>query len=389
MGQEPWRRRSAPGRSAWGDTVPTFVHGLQLSALFYEDAVTPILATLLPPSAYAAALLGPGSEVLGYDTPLSTDHDWGPRLLLFLAEPSDAVDVLRLEDALRQQLPPTFHGYPTRFTLTHDAPGTPPRNHVTVQTVRAYVAARLGVDPCAEMRPADWLSVPEQTLLELTAGAVYHDGPGELTALRAKLAFYPHDLWLYLLAAQWRRIAQQEAFVGRAGEVGDELSSRLLAATIVRDLMRLCFLIERRYAPYSKWVGTAFAGLACGTTLSPLFARVLQAEEWHAREAALAAVYAAVVELHNGLRLTPPVEAAVTPYYTRPYLVLHAGRVADVLLAAITDPAVRSLPAYGSIDQVSDNTDLLGDVEARARLRGLYTAPAQERPAPDIDAERA
>jgi hypothetical protein len=75
--------------------------------------------------------------------------------------------------------------------------------------------------------------------------------------------------------------------------------------------------------------------------------------------------------------LTPPAEATVSPYYTRPYRVVHAGRVADALLAAITDPAVRSLPAYGGIDQVSDNTDLLGDAEARARLRGLYTAPAQ------------
>ena len=357
--------------------MPAFVRGLQLSALFYDEAVKPLLATLLPPSAYAAALLGPGSEVLGYDTPLSTDHDWGPRLLLFLAAHHDPADIPRLEDALRQRLPPTFYGFPTRFALSHDAPGTAPRHHVTVQTVRAYVAAHLGLDPSAAWRPADWLRVPQQTLLELTAGAVYHDGPGELTALRARLAFYPHELWLYLMAAQWRRIAQQEAFVGRAGDVGDELGSRLLAASIVRDLMRLCFLIERRYAPYSKWVGAAFARLACGPALGPLLAHVLQAEEWHMREAALAAAYAAVVERHNGLGLTASMEATVTPYYTRPYLVIQAGRVADALHAAIADPAVRFLPAYGGIDQVSDNTDLLGDAEARAQLRGLYTAPAQ------------
>ena len=357
--------------------MPAFVRGLQLSALFYEDAVMPILATLLPSSAYAAALLGPGSEVLGYDTPLSTDHDWGPRLLLFLAARHDPADIQRIAQALDQRLPPTFYGYPTRFTLTHDAPGTPPRHHVTVQTVRAYVAAHLGLDPGTAWQPADWLSVPEQTLLELTAGAVYHDGPGELTALRARLAFYPHELWLYLMAAQWHRIAQQEAFVGRAGDVGDELGSRLLAAAPVRDLMRLCFLIERRYAPYSKWFGTAFARLACGPALGPLFEQVLQAGEWHTREAALAAAYGAVVERHNGLALTAPMEATVSPYYTRPYLVVHAGRVADALRAAIADPAVRFLPAYGSIDQVSDNTDLLGNVEARAWLRGLYTASAQ------------
>jgi hypothetical protein len=29
-----------------------------------------------------------------------------------------------------------------------------------------------------------------------------HDGPGDLTRAREALAYYPHDLWLYLLAAQ-------------------------------------------------------------------------------------------------------------------------------------------------------------------------------------------
>jgi hypothetical protein len=193
-----------------------------------------------------------------------------------------------------------------------------------------------------------------------------------LTALRDRLAYYPRDIWLYLMAAGWRRVAQQEAFVGRAGDVGDELGSRLIATAIVHDLMRLCFLVERRYAPYSKWFGTAFARLACGPALAPLFARVLHAEDWHACEAALAEVYAAVIRLHNGLRITPPIEEAVSSYYARPYLVIHADRVAGALVDAIADPAVRHLPAFGGIDQLSDNTDLLGPADLRAKLRVLY-----------------
>jgi hypothetical protein len=31
-------------------------------------------------------LLGNGSEVLGFDTELSTDHDWSPRVVLFLRD---------------------------------------------------------------------------------------------------------------------------------------------------------------------------------------------------------------------------------------------------------------------------------------------------------------
>jgi hypothetical protein len=352
--------------------VHPFAGGLRLSQLFYEEAVKPILTATCPSLAYAAALIGGGSEVLGYDTPLSADHDWGPRLLLFLTARDYEAEAPRIDGALHEGLPPTFDGYPTQFTLSHDEPSAPPQHRVEVHTARAYFAARLGFDPSVALRPADWLIVPEQTLLELTAGAVYHDGPGELTALRHHLAYYPRDIWLYLMAAGWRRIAQQEAFVGRAGDVGDELGSRLLASAIVRDLMRLCFLLERRYAPYSKWLSTAFARLACGPALFPLFTRVLHAEDWQAREAALAEVYAAVIRLHNGLRITPPMEEAVSPYYTRPYLVIHADRVAGALVDAISDPAVRRLPAYGGIDQLSDNTDLLGPADVRAKLRVLY-----------------
>ena len=44
---------------------------------------------------------------------------------------------------------------------------------------------------------------------------MFHDGAGELTRTRARLAWYPRDVWLYLLACQWQRIGQEEAFPGR------------------------------------------------------------------------------------------------------------------------------------------------------------------------------
>ncbi len=49
--------------------------------------------------------------------------------------------------------------------------------------------------------------------------------------------------------------------------MGHEIGSGLLAARLVRDVMRLAFLLERTYAPYSNWLGAAFARLACVPTL--------------------------------------------------------------------------------------------------------------------------
>jgi hypothetical protein len=67
---------------------PQFIPGAELCRLFFAEAVKPVIDDAFPRLRYAAALLGSGSEVLGFDTAMSTDHDWGPRVDLFL-EPDD------------------------------------------------------------------------------------------------------------------------------------------------------------------------------------------------------------------------------------------------------------------------------------------------------------
>src|SRR5665213_1689397 len=111
------------------------------------------------------------------------------------------------------------------------------------------------------MSPFDWLLTPQQRLLGVVGGAVYADDIGALRRLREDLAWYPDQVWRWLLACQWRRLAQEEAFVARAAEVGDETGSAVTSGRLVRDMMRLAMLLERRYSPYQKWLDTAFARL--------------------------------------------------------------------------------------------------------------------------------
>ena len=249
---------------------PVFIPGLELSSAFYTEIVAPIIADAYPRLRYAAALIGYGSEVLGYDTARSTDHEWGPRMLLFVSDDDHAQHAEAIEALLGYRLPPTFRGFSTHFGppgadgVQKPATSTsgPITHKIPVYPLRGLLTHWLGVDPLGALTAVDWLLMPQQKLLEITAGRVFHDGLGELEPVRARLAYYPPGVWRYLLAAQWTRISQQEAFVGRAGEVGDDVGSAVIAAALVRDLMGLCFLLERRYAPYSKWFGTAFAELA-------------------------------------------------------------------------------------------------------------------------------
>ena len=122
-----------------------------------------------------------------------------------------------------------------------------------------------------------------------------------------------------MLAAQWQRISQEEAFVGRCGEVGDELGSAVVAARLVREIMRLCFLMERQYAPYSKWLGTAFSRLACGPALVPILRAVLRAATWQERERPLGVAYETIARMHNALGITAPLDPRTGHYHGRPF----------------------------------------------------------------------
>ena len=367
------------------DAPPTFVPGLTLNRRFYWEVVRPLLDKHLPDLTHSAALIGYGSDVLGYDTPMSTDHNWGPRLQLFLAPATYAPDAAQLDDLLRTHLPPTFAGYSVHFSQPDLADnGTQvaipyqdgPVNHLlTISTVEQQCAEYLGGAPTDALTVWDWLAFPEQKLLEMTAGEVFHDGLGTLNAARARFAYYPRDVWKLKLAAQWQRLAEEEAFVGRTGDLGDELGSWIISARITRDLMRLAFLYARCYAPYSKWLGTAFAQLPIAADLLAHMQALTTANDWHEREKQLTALYVRMAAAHNALGLTAPLSTATRAYFGRPFQVLFAGRFADSISATISDSALRELSAIGAVDQFTDNVAIHSGSRLAAKLKQIYHTP--------------
>ena len=340
-----------------------FVSGRALATAFYAEVVGPLLRDV----PHAAALWGTGSDVLGYDTAQSTDHGWGPRMQVFVAES----DVVGARAVLEARLPTTFRGWPVRYGW--DA--VPVQHHVRVATLAGWLTGHLGVDPRAGMTALDWLTIPQQSLLVVTSGPVFADPDGELGRVQVLLAAFPLDVRRWLLGCQWHRIAEEEAFVGRAAQVGDELGARIVAARLVRELMRVGFLLAGAYWPYTKWFGTAFARLPVATALGPPLERALAASSAAEREAALVAAYAAMAQAHNASGLTAPVDPTVRPFHDRPFRVLDAGRFGTACLAAVTDPWLAGLPPVGSVDQVVDSTPVLSSIGTARRLRALYAAP--------------
>ncbi len=361
--------------------MPQFIPGLRLSKLFYQQEVKPILDSEFPKLRYSVAIIGWGSEVLGFDTRASRDHHWGPRVLLFLSEKDFPKLENKINKALANNLPYEFMGYSTNYSkpepngvrhpikITHG-----PVNHmVNIYTLRSFVQARLGFDPFKKIALTDWLTFPQQRLLELVSGDVYHDGMGELRKVRQKLLYYPKDVWLYLLAAQWTRISQEEAFVGRTGDVGDELGSQVIAARMVREIMKLAFLMEKQYVPYSKWLGTAFSKLKIAKKLFRVLRKTLLAETWKQREKWLSQAYSIMARHHNSLRITKALPTKVSHYHGRPYSVIHGDKFAAEIKKAIKDPKVKGIKAnIGSIDQFTDSTDLIQDLGLCKSLGVVY-----------------
>ena len=333
--------------------------GSELSRSYFEHVVRPALEARWPRLPYAAARLGSGSDVLGLDDAMSRDHDWGLRLNLLVPDGL----VTDVDDHLAERLPESFAGHPTRFATTWD-PAV--RHRVQVETARDLAVSRLGIDPTHDLTVDDWLSVTGQAVLEVTGGEVFVDDVGELDGIRRRLEWCPDDVWRHVVATDWARLAQELPFVGRAAERGDDLGSRVVAARLAGIAMHLGHLLERRWPPYAKWLGTSFTRLPRSGAAAEALHAALAADSWREREAGLVAALLALNRTQGDAGL-PTVDDPVERFWDRPYRGVREA-VIVVLEESVEDPAVRALPGgVGSAEQRSDNVAVLTDVGRRPR----------------------
>ena len=334
------------------------VSGAALSRLYYDEVVGPAIAAHWPGLPHAAGRLGSGSEVLGLDDDVSRDHDFGLRVNLLVP-----TGVTRQIDAyLDTVLPDAFDGYPVRFATTWDPQV---RHRVQVDDVSTFVASRTGISADQALSVSEWLSLTGQGVLEVTAGPVFVDTAGDLTSARQRLSWYPDDLWAYVVATDWARMAQELPFVGRTADRGDDLGSRVISSRLAGGAMHLAHLLERRWPPYAKWTGTSLKGLPSAEAATTPLLRAVEARDWRVREQGLVDALRFLCRLQRDVGL-PAVDDPIEPFWDRPY-----SRVRDEVVigleGSITDPAVRALPrGVGSAEQWSHNVDVL--VDPRRRL---------------------
>ncbi len=234
------------------------MNGLELCRAFYEEYGRPMLEEQFPGflPQLAAGFFGSGSQCLGYDDEVSRDHDFGPGFCLFLPG-EDAVDrrtAFLLERAYAK-LPKEFLGVKRPLM----APAGGQRDGV-FRTEEFFLEKTGSGDGVLTLQ--QWLSLPEQSLLEATNGEVWFDGPGGVTRIRQRLAYFPEDVRRKKLAGQLLLMAQSGQYnYRRCLAHGEQAAAQLAVSEFVKSTVSAIFLLNRRYQPYYKWSFRALRAL--------------------------------------------------------------------------------------------------------------------------------
>ena len=238
--------------------------GLELSRRYYLEYGKPMLesgfAELIP--LIAVGLVGSGSECFGYDDDISADHDFEPGFCILLPDESklDRKAEFALERAYAK-LPKEFLGY--RRSLL-----APVGKRHGVIRMEDFFKEKTGKwDGILSL--SDWLTIPEQSLLEATSGEVFFDGLGIFSDVRKRLAYFPEDVRLKKLSGHLLLMAQSGQYnYQRCAARKETAAAQLALNEFVTSALHVIFLLNKHYLPYYKW---SFRALKEQTILSELY----------------------------------------------------------------------------------------------------------------------
>jgi hypothetical protein len=332
-----------------------FIKGLELNKGFYFDIVKPLLEKNYPNLDYSATLLGYGSDVIGFDTEISMDHNWGPRLQLFI---DDTNMISELNDFFSLELPFQYNGFSVNFTkpgydgtIRMEHTNEKPINHlIEITTFEDYLKNRYSLDKIIHFTQKDWLKCSDQNLVEITSGEVYYDGLDKITKTRTELKFYPPDICKLRMAVLWDYIWNKEAFVGRNIALDDYIGLKLNVSRIVNYLMKILFYLEKKYIPYCKWFGSMFKTLTAYNNVNSMILNIIKENEPKKMEEYLCVLYEAVIERHNQNTELPHLDNKTRNFFNRPYKVIFAENIVEEIKNSIKDEDIKKtdLRTYGT-----------------------------------------
>jgi hypothetical protein len=230
---------------------------IDISKAFFEEVVKPILVRHFPDETAQTAfgVFGYGSEALRLDDHYSRDHHWGLRIDALMPHPIFEQTRDAMLATLRAEMPPTFRGH-----ALQDGPlagvGLAP------DSLTSMLRRTIGLDhpPSSYV---EWLSVPEEDVIHVINGEVWHDPLGEFTQVRAVLnGYYPEPVRLRRIAHWCRYFSGMGTYALRRAILrNNEYYCNITFSRALRLGVQLAFLLEKTYCPYDKWTLAYFERL--------------------------------------------------------------------------------------------------------------------------------
>lgn len=220
--------------------------GLDAARALYLEKGAELIHTRFPEfeSRIAVGLAGAGSQCLGFDDDISRDHDFEPGFCLWLTDADDNSIGL----ALSREMHCLFGGKVSQSS----ALGT---SGVGVMRISNFYRRFTGL-PGAPETWQDWLYLPSYSLAQAVSGDVFRDDLGEFSRIRHEIAFgMPEDVRRKKVAARLALMAQSGQYnYSRCLAHGEEGAAMLAIGEFVKNTAEAAFLLNRRHAPYYKWL---------------------------------------------------------------------------------------------------------------------------------------
>ena len=251
--------------------APQELSGLDIARLYYEEFGRKMIHEKFPEyeGRIATGLVGEGSDCFGYDDEVSRDHDWGPGFCMWLTKEDYEIIGSSLQEEY-ERLPAEFMGYRRRST-----PVSGRRDGVFM--ISDFYLNILGLSH-APKSDTEWLMIDEERFATAVNGEVFRDDSGDFSAIRESVRlYYPEHVWR-------RRIAFTAASMSQTGQYnysrmlrrGDTVTASICLGDFMKHTMSMLYLLDRRYAPYYKWM---FRGLAGSNEAMPVCERLRELSE--------------------------------------------------------------------------------------------------------------
>lgn len=237
-----------------------------LSREFFFEILKPILDREFPleTSQTAFGLFGYGSEAYGLERSdigvgmadeYSGDHHWGIRINALMPDYLLRGRQEQILATIQADLPKTYRGQPLREGLSGG-------HGLSLTSLEAYLQRTVGLNRPPESY-AEWLQIPEEDIMHVINGEIWHDESGCFSALRKALRdYYPEPVRLRKIAHWCRYFSGMGTYALKRAILRDnEYYATITFSRALRWGVQLAFMLDRQYYPYDKWTLTYFRRL--------------------------------------------------------------------------------------------------------------------------------